>query len=190
VMLLDADERFHYRLNAMTCRGDSTPPDEANDILQAYDFRDLKTLIPNFENLKGLGKNCTVEYGPIYNQGQLLRDAIAKGYDVIKTIRRHWHDIKMTKPTQNWHTDADWQMRCIRNIDRIGFAPNTRMHEQLQGYESVYEPDGNYGPFMDHQHFFFKQLEMAQRSHDVAIYDAVHEGRTPPTPEEFAEGKR
>jgi hypothetical protein len=41
------------------------------------------------------------------------------------------------------------------------------------------------GPFFDHHHFFFKKMEMAQRSHDVAVYNAINDGKTPPTWEEF-----
>jgi glycosyltransferase involved in cell wall biosynthesis len=186
VMLLDADERFFHTHRVMTCMGESTPPSEADAILQTYDFRDLKTMIPNWENVSRLGADLRVHLGTAYNQGILLRDKVETGgYDAIVTIRRHWHDFSFKRPTQNWHTDPDWQMRLVRNHPSIFFDPSTRMHERLVGAERVIRASHEHGPFFDHFHFTFKRMEQDQRSHDVKIYDTIHRGEAPPTWNEF-----
>ena len=186
VIVLDADERVHRFAPLLECVGQSTPPNEADAILQAYDFRDLKTLIPNWENLRGLGRNLTVNCIGAYDQGAFIRGiADCAEVDAIVCYRRHWHDFSWQHPTQNWQTDPDWQMRFVRNVDRIYYDPGKRMHEQLLGVQNPYRPQDNRGPFHDHYHFSFKRMEVEQRAHDVAIYDAVHDGRKPPTWEEF-----
>jgi len=187
VMILDADERFYPKHQVLSCSGQSTPPDEANTILQSYDFRDLKTLIPNWENVGRLGANCTVDFGEVYNQGQHLRSILDHHttIDAVRTIRRHWHDFSFKRPTQNWHTDPDWQMRLVRNREGIHFEPDVKMHERLVGVSNWYSSDFGHGPFFDHFHFTFKRMEQEQRAHDVKIYDAIHAGRRPPSFDEF-----
>lgn len=192
VMLLDCDERFYHRGQVMTCSGESTPPDEVNTILQSYDFRDLKTLIPNWENVGRLGAKLTVQNGECYDAGAHLRGLLEQHttLDAIRTIRRHWHDFSFKRPTQNWHTDPDWQMRLVRNRDGIHFEPGTRMHERLVGASNVLSADMTRGPFFDHHHFAFKMMAQENRAHAVAIYDKIHAGEKPPSWEEFKEGKR
>lgn len=191
VMLLDADERFYPTHRLMTCRGESTPHSEADAILQTYDFRDLRTMMPNWENVARLGANLTVEHGAVFSPGVYLRDMIRdEEVDAIVTVRRHWHDFTFKRPTQNWHTDPDWQMRLVRNDPAIGFDPGTRMHERLTGAARVRHANPATGPFFDHFHFTFKKMEQLQRSHDVAIYDAIHTGKQPPTAEEFHASSR
>lgn len=187
VMIADADERFHAIAPMLLCHGESTPPDEANTILQTYDFRDLKTMIPNWENLRGLGAKLNVECIGIYDQGKFLRDIVNNHPDVDAVIfyRRHWHDFTWKHPTQNWTNDPDWQMRFLRNVDRIHYDPNIKMHEQVRGVMNPWRPRDQSGPYMDHYHFTFKRMEMDQRAHDVEIYNAIHAGRKPPTAEEF-----
>lgn len=187
VMLLDADERFFPVHRIMHCAGESTPHSEVDAILQTYDFRDLKTMIPNWENVARLGANLRVEAGAPYDQGKRLREIIdpMNDFDAVITVRRHWHDFSFKRPTQNWLSDPDWQMRCVKNSPSIFFDPNVRMHERLVGANKPFRADHARGPFFDHMHFVFKAQEMHQRAHDVAIYDAVHEGRKPPTQEEF-----
>jgi hypothetical protein len=158
-----------------------------DEILRGYDFRDLR--FPDWVNLKRLGAKLCVEFAEPFNQGANLREIIdgrVRGpIDAIATIRRHWHDFTFKHPTQNWHSDPDWQMRCIRNDGQIHFDSDTRMHEHLCGAERVFHADQMRGPFFDHFHFTFKKMEQVQRAHDVAIYDAIHIGKTPPTFEEF-----
>lgn len=193
VMLLDADERFFPVHRYLTCLGKSTPQSEVDWILQSYDFHGVN--LPNWENVAKLGINLRVDIGEPYNQGARLRE-ILETYKpgAVRTVRRHWHDLSLRHPTQNWHTDPDWQMRLVRNDRTIYFDPDTRMHERLCGVADEYifsaSPDGgdNRGPFFDHFHFTFKKMEQSQRAHDVAIYDAIHAGKYPPTWSQFREG--
>ncbi len=191
VMLLDADERFYASQRVLECVGPSTPQHEADAILQTYDFRDLKTMIPNWENVARLGANVSViDHGAGLAQGAKLRELIdSNEFDAVCTVRRHWHDFSFKRPTQNWHTDPDWQLRCVRNDPSIGFDSGTRMHERLVGAGRVYSSDLRFGPFFDHFHFTFKKMEQEQRSHDIAVYDAIHRGDRPPTSEEFRRGQ-
>lgn len=182
VMLLDADERFFPVHRVLTCSGESTPHSEVDAILQTYDFHDLKTMIPNWENVGRLGAKLRVDIGAAFDQGARLREIIesTSDYHAIATIRRHWHDFSLRRPTQNWHTDPDWQMRLVRNDPSIYFDPSTRMHERLCGAQRVFHADMTRGPFFDHFHFTFKRMEPEQRSHDVRIYDAIHAGNPAP----------
>jgi hypothetical protein len=191
VMILDADERFHARAQVLTCSGESTPPDEVGQILYEYDRGVLDvdaTACPsNWENLHKLGAKLQVSRGEVYDQGAWLRSMLEHRYDAVKTIRRHWHDFSWRRPTQNWHTDPDWQVRIVRNVDTIHWDADVKMHEQLRGAENVYQPNFTHGPFFDHYHLWFKAMEPAQRRHDVMTYDAIHRGEKPPSWEEFVE---
>lgn len=185
VMLLDADERFFPVHRVLTCTGESTPPIEVDQILQSYDFRGVN--LPNWENVGRLGANLRVVVDNPYDQGARLREVVAMAnhdrngpFDAIATVRRHWHDFSFRRPTQNWYTDPDWQMRVVRNCIGVGFDASTRMHERLHGARNVFRADMERGPFFDHFHFTFKRMEQAQRAHDIRIYDAIHEGRVPP----------
>lgn len=187
VMLLDADERFYPAHRVMSCAGQSTPQSEVDSILQSYDFRDLRTVLPNWENVSRLGADLRVEVAYPYDQGLRVRDIISTGnYDAIATVRRHWHDFSFKRPTQNWHTDPDWQLRLVRRSSDILFASETRMHERLEGARKVFHGDHARGPFFDHFHFTFKRMEQEQRAHDVAVYDAIHRGEAPPTSADFS----
>lgn len=190
VMLLDADERFYPVHRVLTCDGESTPYSEVDAILRTYDFR--QDAMPcNWENVARLGADLRVDIGAAYDQGARLREIIGTGsYDAVAAVRRHWHDFGLRRPTQNWHTDPDWQMRIVRSDPSIHFSSATRMHERLVGVNHLFRADMTRGPFFDHFHFSFKWMEPAQRAHDVAIYDAVHEGRTPPTTSQFAAVRR
>lgn len=191
VMILDADERFYPLHRVMKCSGESTPHSEVDAILQTYDFRDLKAMIPNWENIARLGANLRVDHDAPYNQGGWLRQMLTdRSYrpDALATIRRHWHDLTFSRPTQNWHTDPDWQLRLVRNDPSIYFDPGQKMHERLCGQQNVLHADQNLGPFYDHFHFTFKHMEQEQRAHDVACYDAIHAGKKPPTYKEYRGG--
>ena len=186
VMLLDADERFFPVHRVLTCFGESTPHGEADAILRTYDFRDPDAMPCDWENIGRLGAGLRVSAGVAYDQGSYLRETLAVGYfDSIATVRRHWHDFGMRRPTQNWHADPDWQLRVVRNIDTIYFDPSTMMHERLVGAEHTFRADMTRGPFFDHFHFTFKHMEQEQRAHDVDTYDRIHAGGKPLTWEEF-----
>lgn len=189
VMLLDADERFYPVLPILTCEGESTPPDEVDKILydygdpnyQPYDASIDFTAVPsNFENLGRLGAKLRVTRGATFDHATYLRSLLAADIDAVKVVRRHWHDFSWKRPTQNWHTDADYQTRIIRNNDSIYWDPSSRMHERLCGAVSVRVPNHTQGPFFDHYHCFFKRMEVAQRKHDVLIYNAINKGEVPP----------
>lgn len=181
VMLLDADERFYPVHRVLTCEGEATPQHEVDWILQSYDHRGVN--LPNWENVARLGDKLRVRAAEAYDQGAYLRGLINKDqYDTIVVSRRHWHDFSFRRPTQDWRKDPDWQMRLVRNDPSIYFDPGTRMHERLVGAHHVYRDGGGaWGPFFDHFHFTFKRMEPQQRAHDILIYDALHEGRKPPT---------
>jgi hypothetical protein len=205
VMLLDVDERFHQYIRVMTCTGESTPREDVDALL--YDYgnpnyqkdgpkaRTLKQVVQpydadvdftacpsNFENLWQLGAKLTVTQGEVCNQGAWLRAVIKDSdLDAVKVVRRHWHDFTFRRPTQNWHTDPDYQMRLLRRNDSIRFAQDTRMHERVEGAEKVHDPDFTRGPFFDHYHLFFKKMEAEQRQHDLAIYNAINNGEVPPS---------
>jgi len=185
VMLLDADERFFPVHRIMNCSGKSTPHSEVDAILQTYDFHDLNTMIPNWENVARLGAELVVNFDTIYDQGQRLRDLLSERPDAVCTMRRHWHDFSFKKPTQNWHTDPDWQMRTIRNHPSIHFSADTRMHERLVCDGNSFNTLKPVFLYFDHFHFTFKRMEQWQRGHDLAIYNAIHEGKVPPTWEQF-----
>ena len=181
VMILDADERFFPVHRELTCHGEGTPQSDVDWILQSYDFRGVN--LPNWENIAKLGENLRVEVGKTYDQGQRLRDLIVGApCDAIATVRRHWHDFSFHKPTQSWNTHPDWQLRIVRNCDRIHYASDTKMHERLVGAIGI---QNSFQVYFDHFHFSMKKLEIRQRGHDVAIYNAIHAGRKPPTLEEF-----
>ena len=179
VMILDADERFYPVHRRLVCNGESTPQSEVDWILQGYDFSGVN--LPNWENMAKLGARLWVGIGEPYDQGAWLREALnAERPDAICTIRRHWHDFTLRRPTQNWYTDPDWQMRLVRNSPDIYFDPGTRMHERLVGVQKTINANMQRGPFFDHFHFSFKKMEPEQRRHDVEIYDAIYAGLPPP----------
>lgn len=186
VMILDADERFYPVHRVMTCTGQSTPPSEVDAILQTYDFRNMKAMMSNWENIGRLGADLRVDHNQVYNQGFLLRETLSiENPDAVMTMRRHWHDFSFKRPTQNWHEVPDWQMRIVKNSQSIYYDPEVRVHEHLMGVIDVFRADVMRGPFFDHFHFSFKRMEPLQRAHDVACYDAIHTGKKPPTEKEF-----
>jgi hypothetical protein len=206
IMLLDADERFHRLAYVMTCSGESTPSDVVDDLLydygnpnyqkdgprnkqvvQPYDAQiDFSACPSNFENLVVLGANLKItratSLNGVYDQEKLLRDILEDtDLDAVKVMRRHWHDFSFTRPTQNWHTSPDFQMRLLRNHNSIYFAQDTRMHERVVGVNQIHSPNFTHGPFLDHYHIPFKRMESTQRGHDIAIYGAIDRGEKPPT---------
>ena len=179
VMLLDADERFYPIHRVLTCSGESAPQSEVDWILQSYDFSGVN--LPNWENVAKLGSNLCVQAGRLYNQGEQLRDILDVNQpDAVCTIRRHWHDLAMRRPTQDWQKDCDWQMRLVRNDPSIYFDPGTRMHERLVGAVKVDQAGLPFGPFFEHFHFTFKRMEQEQRRADIKIYNALYLGEVPP----------
>lgn len=203
VMLLDADERFHAKLPILTCAGESTPPEIVDSLLydygnpnymkdgprdrqviQDYDKSiDFSCCPSNFENMRLLGAKLSVRAGNEFNHMSQLRHTIEHedgDIDAVMTIRRHWHDLSFTRPTQNWHTEPDYQIRIVRNNGKVGWENETRMHERLVGTDRIHRPNHTFGPFFDHAHLYYKRMEPEQRRHDVEIYNAIAEGKVPP----------
>ncbi len=100
-----------------------------------YSFRDGK--VPDWELLKKLGEELSVNFVTTYDQGARLREMLEQDRpDVVCSIRRHWHDLSLRRPTQNWHMDPDWQARIVRNSPDIYFDSGTKMHERLVGAQT------------------------------------------------------
>lgn len=198
-MLLDADERVHRYMPVLTCTGESTPAQEVDRLLydygdpnyrevqQGYDKAiDFSACPSNFENMARLGAKLRVSAGEVFDHGKVIRDLIENAdLDCIRTIRRHWHDSTWNRPTQNWHTDPDFQARLVRNRESVYFASVTRMHEKLEGAAKTHTANHSHGPFFDHYHLLFKKMEVKQRQYDVAVYNAIADGKPPPKWEEF-----
>lgn len=184
VMVLDIDEAFYPTMPMLRCSGESTPKSEADEIIARYTgLGDWDC----FEHTPRLGCKLNVEHGSKYSQLDYLKEVMATGnFDSITSIRRHWHDLTLTRPTQNWHIEPDYQKRIVRNVSHIHFEPSKKMHERLVGSRSMYRATQTQGPFFEHFHFYYKSMERDQRRHDVAIYNAINEGRKPPTKSEFA----
>lgn len=153
-MILDADERFYPFAPTLECDDDLTV-----------------TIV-----------------GDAYNQGLLLRSLIEDpSIDAVCTVRRHWNNLHWNKPCQNWYKILDYQLRIARNCEHIYYKSEVKMHEQIWDDRTGQEPRfvrGNVlrGPFHDHYHCWYKPMELEQRQEDIAIYDALAEGRPlPPT---------
>lgn len=184
--ILDCDERIFPFLCELRCSGESTPPDVVNQILQEYDTREPGACPSNWENLAKLGADLRVSQGNAYPHGAWLKSLLEDpALDAIGTVRRHWHDFSWKRPTQNWHTDPDRQIRIVRNIGSIYFDPSRKMHETLLGVRNPYVPNQTHGPFFDHFHLFWKAHNPHQRAFAIRVYDAVHHGTPVPSWREF-----
>ena len=176
VMLLDADERFYSNCKIINVYGEGTSQDQVDKILSSYHYR--KGNKPDWDVISTLGKDLKTSYGDYFNQGDLLHYMLKVGnssgkLDALVAVRRHWHDIKMTKPCQDWRFIPDWQMRIVRNDPSIYFDPSVKMHEKIVGVHNVDYGNVSSGPFFDHMHFFFKRMEEDQRAEDLTIYDSI-----------------
>jgi hypothetical protein len=170
-MILDCDERMDVTLPLLQCDGNESYPDVANPRLTVNDL------------------------GQTYNHRAFLYDKMREAdqdkVNAIRFCRRHWFTPGWKNPTQNWMTNRDYQLRCMRPKPTMGFRTETRMHEGAIDHETGRDPvyivdDKMKGPFLDHYHCWFKSLERDQRAHDIEIYNSIHEGRTPPTVEQFS----
>jgi hypothetical protein len=163
-LIMDADERFIPVLPEFAISGSGKYPE---------------TPIPDL--------HVGIQH-PAYNHGDLLRYKLSiecKEADALRTIRRHWMDIGMHRPAQNWFDIPDWQLRCLRNKPYIGYDTNVKMHERCLDKRTGRDPEygtsePRKGPFFDHFHLHFKAMEPDQRQHDIRIYDALHYGRPIP----------
>lgn len=161
VAILDMDERFHPLIPIMTCDGHEAYPGTPH---------------PN------LTVNC--QQPEMFNQGSLLRTLMGHDCMAVRATRRHWFDYSWKRPCQNWCQIPDWQLRIVRNHERIYYTPGIRMHEQLLDRQTNDTPKfateragDPRGIFIDHYHCFWKAQEPEQREQDIAIYDALDQGR-------------
>lgn len=156
--ILDADERFFPALPIMRCLGDERYPEQPEPKLNVLHERSL-----------------------IY-QGQHVKHLIGLPHlDAIKTIRRHWFDFSMTRPSENWTTRFDWQLRIIRNRSEIGYRKDVKMHEQIidsriNDVPVHYSADPYGGPFHDHFHLHFRRAFPGKKEANEANYDRLARG--------------
>lgn len=159
-VILDIDERMNVALPSLTCTG-----------AESY---------PTVEHPKLSTENTGGYY---YNHRALLLDKIrqaeAQGIKTVRFRRRHWFEFGFTKPTQNWQTIPDWQLRCMKSRAGVGYTVMPRMHEAAYDYVEGRDPryieeDAQLGPFIDHYHLHYKKMEPEQRAADIAAYDALH----------------
>lgn len=164
-ILMDIDERLFVTAPVLRCHGSESYPSVPNPQL-----------------------TVTVQE-PSYNHRDFviskMREADARGYAGVRFSRRHWFSASYKNPTQNWETNRDWQLRCLRTHQHIGFKSETRMHEHCWDWKrncgpQYIEDDPLKGGFMEHLHCHFKPMEPEQRQHDIQIYNAIHEQRPPP----------
>lgn len=163
-LLLDIDERVAVTAPILRCHGTESYPNVPHPKL-----------------------TVTVQE-PSYNHRDFIiskmREADERGYTGVRFSRRHWFTASYKNPTQNWETNRDWQLRCLRTHKHIGFKAETRMHEHCFDWHrncgpQYIEDDPLRGGFLDHLHCWFKSMEPEQRAHDIRIYDAIH-GKLPP----------
>lgn len=159
---------------------------------------DCDERLPRIAPLLEFDQEGTVVCVGEYNQHKSLR-GICNDFaiDAVVTGRRHWHDFTWNRPTQNWLEIPDWQARIVRNSPHIGYKTETPMHEHIVDFRSGkspkwYHPDDHQWRdfphrivWFDHYHNWFKPMEVDQRQHDIAIYNAIDQGARPPSFEEF-----
>lgn len=158
-VIMDIDERMHVTFPVLSCDGDESYPDVENPKLRvsvadsSYNHRDWLLL--------------------------KIKEAERTGAKGVRFCRRHWFDTTYRRPTQNWMKNRDWQLRCMKSRDSVGYKSDVKMHETAWDYARndgpVYvEDDLMRGPFFDHLHCHFKPMEPEQRREDIRVYDALH----------------
>lgn len=162
VWIADADERFFPVLEVLGCDGTERYPSSQKPLLSVRPT------------------------GASYHQGKMLRSILeaAEGQDALVGVRRHWFDLSMRKPCQNWYHERDFQCRCLRNVGHVGFKPEVRMHEKIVDFRTGGEPNmiriesPERGIFWDHFHCHFKPLHAGKNKQDMATYKMLDEGGT------------
>lgn len=162
VWISDCDERFYPILEVLQCEGTEKYPD---------------THTPNL---------TVTSTGQTYNQGAVLRGMLeaGDGHDALVGVRRHWHDFSMRKPCQNWYHIRDFQCRCIRNVESVGFDPNVKLHERIIDFRTGREPNmirverPDRGIMWEHFHCKFKPMSAKKNAEDMATYRMLDEKST------------
>ncbi len=176
VVILDADERFWQFAPVLHCEGESPVPPVEEQVLQHYDTPTPGCCPWNHENAGSLRSQVRSWPGDIYNQGAWLRSIIEdKSLDAVMAIRRQWTDFTWRRPSQNWHTHPDHQIRIVRR--REGVRWSGKLHETLgDTIKNVYQPNTTHGPFLDHYHLPFKAMNPEQRKRDIDTYQGIYAG--------------
>lgn len=166
--IMDADERIFQYAGRLVCQGN--------------DSYDVGKYYPYYSPV-----GLSVQVNGVYDQIAALKSLMRPEYDAIVTSRRHWQKLGHEHPSQNWHHIADWQARILRNCPHVQYRSDVKMHERLVDIRTGntpnwYQPnEANVEIFHDHYHLWFKQMEMDQRKHDIAIYDSLCANENPPT---------
>lgn len=168
VIVMDCDERLGITLPEITCVGEEGYPAVRNPDLfvhptgEPYNHRDVVI--------------------------SKIVEAERKGIKAVRFSRRHWFTPGLIKPTQNFMTIRDHQLRCMKARSGIGFTTKPRMHERAFDFDLNREPDfviedEKKGPWFDHYHCFFKPMEPDQRKEDIRVYDMLdHSDKHTPIP--------
>lgn len=158
--LMDADERFFPLLPMLHCEGtDGWSPGT-----------------PYENHLRVEVRN------DICNQGDLLRALINNPeYKAIRSTRRHWFDLGMRHPTQNWHIVQDHQLRIVKNEGEIAYRSDVKMHERLidsrTGEEPHWAAQGDYsGIFHEHFHCAFRKAFPGTKEANERAYQRLERG--------------
>ncbi len=99
----------------------------------------------------------------------------------IRTTRRHWADLEMNKPTQNWLRIPDHQLRIVRNLPNIQYKSDVKMHERLIDLHTGRDPvhavqDDFEGLFHDHHHCYYRALRPNHKEHNEQNYSKLVRG--------------
>jgi len=158
-VILDIDERMFRTVPAMICTGTDRYPAQTDPQLV------VSTVQHSYDHLALLrGK---------------IQEAESKGIRAVRFQRRHWFGFGFKRPTENWSTIKDYQLRCMKSRCGMGYTTLPKMHERAIDTNTKRDPeyiqdDNLLGPFIDHFHLHFKAMEPEQRKEDILAYDALH----------------
>lgn len=156
--IMDADERFYPQIHVLECEGTESYPQVASPKLTVTETR-----------------HCI-------DQGAHVKSLISKPDNMaIRSTRRHWFDFTMRKPTQNWLSNRDHQLRIVRNHPEIGYVTNVVMHERLLDNRTGKDPhfatqDDMGGPFHDHFHMAFRTAYPGTKERNEINYARLSRG--------------
>lgn len=152
--ILDADERFHERIHVMHCEGDERYPDVEK---------------PNLSTFKRT---------EILDQGGTLKGAINNPkIKAVRTMRRHWFDFTMNRPTQNWLHHHDYQLRIVKNLPEVAYMSDRVMHELLRDSTTGQDPlFADPGLFHDHYHMHFRRAFPGSKEANEQRYARLERG--------------
>jgi len=158
---MDADERFHPQMKALDCKGNGEW---------------------NIANPGQPPKLTVIEQEHVIDQGSHIKNLMTNPANMaIRATRRHWFDFTMKRPTQNWMTNQDHQLRIVRNLPEIGYSVKVLMHEQLidtrTGKTPVFahqDPVG--GPHFEHFHVAFRTAYPGTKQANEKNYERLSRG--------------